>query len=102
MSPELQNRWPRLLAGLIALSVFVVATIMMMIVDRFWPRFTAVGQVAVIAAGGITVLTLPAKMVHQTLRVTPAMQAGLTDHVWNITELLTRSGLINSVAVRLA
>jgi len=27
--------------------------------------------------------------VHQTLRVTPAMEAGLTDHVWTITELLT-------------
>lgn len=26
--------------------------------------------------------------VHQTLRVTPAMQAGLTDHVWSIGELL--------------
>jgi transposase-like protein/IS1 family transposase len=26
--------------------------------------------------------------VHQTLRVTPAMQAGLTDHVWSINELL--------------
>jgi len=26
--------------------------------------------------------------VHTTLRVTPAMEAGLTDHVWNITELL--------------
>jgi hypothetical protein len=25
--------------------------------------------------------------VHQTLRVTPAMQAGLTDHVWSIEEL---------------
>jgi IS1 family transposase len=25
--------------------------------------------------------------VHQTLRVTPAMEAGLTDHVWNIAEL---------------
>jgi hypothetical protein len=25
--------------------------------------------------------------VHQTLRVTPAMQAGLTDHVWSIGEL---------------
>lgn len=29
--------------------------------------------------------------VHQTLRVTPAMEAGLTDHVWSITELLTVS-----------
>lgn len=26
--------------------------------------------------------------VHSTLRVTPAMEAGLTDHVWDITELL--------------
>src|ERR1039458_4462176 len=27
--------------------------------------------------------------VHQTLRVTPAMEAGLTDHVWSIAELLS-------------
>jgi hypothetical protein len=27
--------------------------------------------------------------VHQTLRVTPAMEAGLTDHVWTVRELLT-------------
>jgi hypothetical protein len=26
--------------------------------------------------------------VHQTLRVTPAMQAGLADHVWEIEELV--------------
>jgi len=26
--------------------------------------------------------------VHETLRVTPAMQAGLTDHVWSVDELL--------------
>ena len=26
--------------------------------------------------------------VHQTLRVTPAMEAKLTDHVWSISELL--------------
>jgi len=25
---------------------------------------------------------------HQTLRVTPAMEAGLADHVWEIGELL--------------
>jgi hypothetical protein len=25
--------------------------------------------------------------VHQTLRVTPAMQAGITDHVWEMGEL---------------
>lgn len=27
--------------------------------------------------------------VHQTLRVTPAMEAGLTDHIWTINELLS-------------
>ena len=27
--------------------------------------------------------------IHQTLRVTPAMQAGLTDHVWELKELLS-------------
>jgi hypothetical protein len=26
--------------------------------------------------------------VHSTLRVTPAMEAGLADHVWSIAELL--------------
>jgi hypothetical protein len=26
--------------------------------------------------------------IHKTLRVTPAMEAGLTDHVWEIEELL--------------
>ena len=27
--------------------------------------------------------------VHQTLRITPAMQAGLTDHVWSVGELIS-------------
>jgi hypothetical protein len=27
--------------------------------------------------------------VHESLRVTPAMQAGLTDHVWSLGELVT-------------
>ena len=27
--------------------------------------------------------------VHETLRVTPAMESGLTDHVWSMAELLT-------------
>jgi IS1 family transposase len=31
--------------------------------------------------------------VHQTLRVTPAMEAGLSDHVWSIEEIV---GLLNS------
>jgi hypothetical protein len=26
--------------------------------------------------------------VHQTLRVTPVMEAGVTDHVWSIEEIL--------------
>jgi|SRR6266853_891858 len=26
--------------------------------------------------------------IHQTLRVTPAMEAGVTDHIWTILELL--------------
>ena len=26
--------------------------------------------------------------VHKTLRVTPAMEAGLTDHVWELDELV--------------
>jgi hypothetical protein len=26
--------------------------------------------------------------IHSTLRVTPAMEAGLTDHVWEMKELL--------------
>jgi IS1 family transposase len=30
--------------------------------------------------------------VHKTLRVTPAMEAGLTDHVWTIEEMLSKIG----------
>ena len=30
--------------------------------------------------------------IHQTLRVTPAMEAGVADHVWNLEEL---AGLLN-------
>jgi hypothetical protein len=32
--------------------------------------------------------------VHQTLRVTPAMEAGLTDHAWSIMELLSMQATI--------
>jgi hypothetical protein len=28
---------------------------------------------------------------HKTIRVTPAMEAGITDHVWTIAELISRS-----------
>ncbi|MBZ5706691.1 MAG: hypothetical protein LAN63_15185 [Acidobacteriia bacterium] len=27
--------------------------------------------------------------VHQTLRITPALEAGLSDHIWSIEELVT-------------
>ena len=33
-------------------------------------------------------LILAATIVHQTLRVTPAMEAGLSNHVWSIEELV--------------
>jgi hypothetical protein len=29
--------------------------------------------------------------VHQTLRVTPAMESGITDHVWTLDELVRES-----------
>jgi hypothetical protein len=32
-------------------------------------------------------------MIHQTLRVTPAMEAGVSDHVWNLEEVV---GLITN------
>ena len=28
--------------------------------------------------------------IHRTIRVTPAMESNLTDHVWDLAELLTR------------
>jgi len=31
--------------------------------------------------------------IHKTLRATPAMEAGLTDHVWTIEEMLSKIGL---------
>jgi hypothetical protein len=37
--------------------------------------------------------------VHQTLRVTPAMEAGVTDHVWNLEEVV---GLLDTEAKRAA
>jgi hypothetical protein len=27
--------------------------------------------------------------IHQTIRVTPAMEAGLSDHVWNLDEIIS-------------
>ena len=31
--------------------------------------------------------------IHKTLRITPAMEAGITDHVWTIEEMLAKVGL---------
>jgi len=36
--------------------------------------------------------------IHQTLRVTPAMEAGLSSHVWSIQEIVTLSAVPSSVA----
>jgi hypothetical protein len=38
--------------------------------------------------------------IHQTLRVTPAMEAGVTDHVWSLEELvgLLRRGEVTATA----
>jgi hypothetical protein len=36
--------------------------------------------------------------VHQTLRVTPAMEAGIADHVWSVAELLGISGQLKRAA----
>ena len=30
--------------------------------------------------------------IHGTLRVTPAMEAGITDHIWSISDLITERG----------
>src|SRR2546426_10074416 len=37
--------------------------------------------------------------IHQTLRVTPAMEAGVSDHVWSITEII---GLSDHRAIQAA
>jgi hypothetical protein len=37
--------------------------------------------------------------IHQTLRVTPAMEAGLTDHVWEIEDLVDLLGWPGATAV---
>jgi hypothetical protein len=41
-----------------------------------------------IAAVGLYVARYNLCRVHETLRVTPAMPLGLTDHVWTISELV--------------
>jgi hypothetical protein len=36
--------------------------------------------------------------VHQTLRITPAMEAGLADHIWSLEELVALLGSENRIA----
>ena len=37
--------------------------------------------------------------IHQSLRVTPAMEAGLTDHVWSLEEIASLTEQVQSIAV---
>jgi hypothetical protein len=37
--------------------------------------------------------------IHSTIRVTPAMEAGITDHVWDLAELLARTGEVAILAM---
>jgi hypothetical protein len=39
--------------------------------------------------------------VHQTLRVTPAMEAGISDHVWSIAEIVTLGAFVPQCDSRL-
>jgi IS1 family transposase len=45
------------------------------------------------AAVGLYLMHYNFCRVHRTLRVTPAMEAGLTDHVWTIEEMLEKIGM---------
>lgn len=49
------------------------------------------------AAIGLYVVHYNFCRVHETLRITPAMQLGITDHVWSVSELLkgAMSGLVS-------
>jgi IS1 family transposase len=45
------------------------------------------------AAIGLYLMHYNYVRVHRTLRVTPAMEAGLTDHIWTIEEMLEKIGM---------
>jgi hypothetical protein len=49
--PELHARSRRLIAGLIAAGSFTLASAAMIVVDVWWPRWTALGQIAIVIAG---------------------------------------------------
>src|SRR3990172_2254944 len=49
--PELKHRSRRIIALLIALSCFALATAGMVIVDALWPQWTALGQIAGVMLG---------------------------------------------------
>jgi|SRR5690242_7754145 len=45
------------------------------------------------AAVGLYLMHYNFCRIHKTLRVTPAMEAGLTDHIWSIEEMLEKIGM---------
>ena len=47
------------------------------------PRLDAGARLATVVR-----ITLHFARVHQTLRVTPAMEAGIADHVWSVEEIV--------------
>ena len=40
--------------------------------------------------------------VHGSLRVTPAMEAGITDHIWSIEEMLAKAATLDQDTTRVA
>jgi steroid 5-alpha reductase family enzyme len=48
----------RLILGLIALASFIAATVMMVAIDRLWPAWTGLGQMAAIIIGLVIWLRL--------------------------------------------
>jgi len=54
-------------------------------------RFTRLTNAFIGELGARCCAPLPALQflpIHQTLRVTPAMEAGISDHVWSIEEMI--------------
>lgn len=44
-------------------------------------------KISVVGQFGLHFMFYNFARVHQTLRVTPAMEAGITDHVWSVEEI---------------
>jgi hypothetical protein len=41
-----------------------------------------------LGSGTVSILSCTFRRVHQTLRVTPAMEAGIADHMWTLEEIV--------------